>query len=212
VLGTKQEVFVVGLGGPSGSGKSTLAKRLASRLNGKVLSMESYAAAFNDLPFEERSKQNYDAPEATDVALLESHIRDYAAGRTIESPVYDFGQHLRTNRWERVGAAPLLIIEGILALHFQQLRQHYNLSIYLHAPEEVLFHRRKVRDITERQRALEFIRWQWESFVLPSNQRYVLPSRRYADVAIDATADLATVEKAVADAVLQRRTRAASSV
>jgi uridine kinase len=208
VLGTKPKVFVVGVAGPSGSGKSTVAKRLAARLDGRVLSMESYAASVNKLSFDERAKQNYDAPEATDVALLESDIRDYAAGRAIESPVYDFGQHLRTSRRERVAAGPLLIVEGILALHYDELRQHYNLSIYLHAPDEILFHRRKVRDITERQRALEFIQWQWENFVLPSNRQYVLPSKRYADVVIDSTPDLAMVEKSVEGAISQKQAKA----
>jgi uridine kinase len=173
--------------------------------------MESYAASVNHLSFDERAKHDYDAPEATDVELLEKDIRQYSSGRSIEAPVYDFGQNLRTSRRERVAAGPLLIVEGILALYFDELRQHYNLSIYLQAPEEVLFHRRKVRDITERQRALEFVRWQWENFVMPSMRRYVLPSKRYADVVIDASADLEAVEKAVAHAVQQKLARAAAA-
>lgn len=204
-------MFVVGLAGPSGSGKSTVARQLAARLNGQVLSMESYAASVNHLSFDERQRQDYDAPEATDVNLLEKDVRRYAAGHAIEIPVYDFGQNLRTKRRQPVAAGPVLIVEGILALYFDELRQHFNLSIYLEAPEEVLFHRRKVRDITERQRALEFVRWQWDNFVMPSTRRHVLPSKRYADLVIDATADLAKVEKAVSDAIQQRLVRAAAA-
>ena len=159
----KEKVFVVGLAGPSGSGKSTVAKRAASRLSGHVISMETYAADMNHLPLEERAKLDYDAPEATDVRLLESHIRAYVLGRAIEAPIYDFAEHLRvTGRREHIPPRPLLIVEGILALHYPELRPHFNLSIYLEAPDEICFHRRKVRDITERQRSLEFIQWQYE--------------------------------------------------
>jgi uridine kinase len=153
-------VFIVGLAGPSGSGKSTVAKRVASRLNGHVISMEIYSAEMNHLPLEQRARIDYDVQGAIDIKLLESHVRDYAAGKAIESPIYDFSQHLRVDdRCESIPAKSLLIVEGILALHFPQLRPHFNLSVYLEAPEEICFHRRKVRDITERQRSLELIQW-----------------------------------------------------
>src|SRR5580700_9327114 len=176
----KQGVFIVGIAGPSGSGKSTAAKRVASRLKGHVLSMEDYSIVMNDLSFEERAKQNYDAPHAIDVKLLESHIRDYATGQAIEAPICDFAKHLRvSDRREHIPATSLLIVEGILALHFAQLRQHFDLSIYLEAPDSVCFHRRQVRDITERGRSLEFIQWQYKNCVLPAAKQYVLPSKRF---------------------------------
>jgi uridine kinase len=204
------KVFVLGLAGPSGSGKSTVARALASHLNGHVISMETYAVAVNQLSFDDRAKRNYDEPEATDVKLLESHLRKYAAGNDIEAPIYDFAQHLRSKRTERVTSKPLLIVEGILALHFAELRPHYNLAIYLEAPDEVCFRRRKVRDITERQRAAEYIKWQWEYTVLPAAERYCLPSKRYADVVIDSTSDLTTVEKGITEAISQKRAKAAA--
>src|ERR1700678_1258998 len=194
-------IFIVGLAGPSGSGKSTVAKRVASRLNGHVISMEVYSIEMNHLPLEQRAKQNYDAPSAIDVKLLEKHIRDYADSKAIEAPIYDFAEHLRvSNRTEHIPAKSLLIVEGILALHFAQLRPHFNLSIYLEAPDEVCFHRRKVRDITERQRSLEFIRRQYENTVLPAQRQYVLPSKDYADLVLESEVDLATLEKSLYDA------------
>ena len=200
------EIFVVGLGGPSGCGKSTIAKRVASRVDGSVISMEVYSIEMNHLPLEQRSKLNYDAPNAIDVRLLESHIRDYAAGIAIEAPIYDFAQHLRvSDRREHIPAKSLLIVEGILALHFAQLRPHFDVSIYLEAPEDVCFHRRKVRDITERQRSLEFIHWQYENSVLPAMREYVLPSKVHADLVLDGKADLSTVEKSLYDAITLKR-------
>jgi uridine kinase len=206
-----EEIFVVGLAGPSGSGKSTIAKRVASRLNGHVISMEVYSIEMNHLSLEERAKQNYDAPNAIDVQLLESHIHDYAAGHAIEAPIYDFSQHLRVHdRHQHIAAKSLLIVEGILALHFKRLRPLFDLSIYLDAPEEVCFHRRKVRDITERQRSLDFILWQYKNAVLPATRQYVLPSKNYADLVLDSEADLATVETNLYDAIVEKRTLAAA--
>jgi uridine kinase len=199
-------VFIVGLAGASGSGKSTVAKRVASRLMGHVLSLENYSIVMNDLPLEERAKQNYDAPHAIDVKLLESHIRDYATGLAIEAPICDFAEHLRvSDRREHVPATSLLIVEGILALHFAQLRQHFDLSIYLEAPDGVCFHRRKVRDITERQRSLEFIQSQYEDKVLPAARQYVLPSKRFANLVLDSEAALSTVEQSLYDAITKKR-------
>ena len=203
-------VFIVGHAGPSGSGKSTIARRVASRLNGHAISMESYSIEMNHLPLEERAKLNYDAPHAIDMHLLESHIRDYASGKAIKGPIYDFAKHLRVSS-ERVhvAAKSLLIVEGILALHFAQLRPLFNVSIYLDAPEEVCFHRRKVRDITERQRSLDFILWQYKNNVLPAERQYVLPSKRYADLVLDSAGDLVTVEKSLYDALVEKHAVAA---
>ena len=200
------KVFIVGLAGPSGSGKSTVAKRVASRLNGHVISMEVYSIEMNHLPLSERAKQNYDAPNAIDVKLLEEHVRDYAAGNAIEAPIYNFAEHLRvTDGRQHIPAKSLLIVEGILALHFAKLRPYFDLSIYLEAPDDVCFHRRKVRDITERQRSLELIQWQYENTVLPAAREYLLPSKVYANLVLDGNAALATVEKNLYDVIVKKR-------
>jgi uridine kinase len=202
----KQGVFIVGLAGPSASGKSTVAKRVASRLQGHVISMESYSIAMNDLPLEERAKQDYDAPHAIDVKLLERHIRDCAAGKAIEAPICDFAKHLRvSNRTEHIPVTSLLIVEGILALHFSQLRQHFGIAIYLEASDDVCFHRRKVRDITERHRSLEFIQSQYEDSVLPAARQYLLPSKRFANLVLESEDDFSTVERRLYDAIVEKR-------
>jgi uridine kinase len=202
----EQGIFIVGLAGASGSGKSTVAKRVASRLNGHVISMEVYAREMNHLPLEEREKENYDAPHALDLTLLESHIRDYAVGKAIEAPIYNFAEHVRVgDRREHIPAKSLLIVEGILSLHFAQLRQHFDLSIYLEAPDEVCFHRRKVRDITERGRSLDFIRWQYENAVLPAARQYLLPSKSLANLVLDSNANIAIVEKRLYEAITEKR-------
>lgn len=193
--------FIVGLAGPSGSGKSTIAKRVAARLNGQVISMETYSTAMNHLPLAERAKLNYDAPEAIDIKLLDEHVSLYAAGNAIDIPVYDFAEHLRRSDHLHLAAKPLLIVEGILALHFAQLRQHFDLAIYLDAPDDVCLRRRQVRDITERQRPLELIRWQYENTVLPAARQYLLPSKVYANVVVDSGRELSAVESVLMQAI-----------
>ena len=190
-----QNIFIVGLAGPSGSGKSTLARRVAARLNGHVLSMETYSAEMSHLPLEERAKLDYDAPDAS--------------GKSVEAPIYDFAQHLREkNRREHIPAESLLIVEGILALHFAQLRPHFDFSVYLQASEEICFHRRKVRDIMERQRSMKLILWQWENTVLPAARRYLPPSKTHANLVLESESDLATVEKNLYEAILQKQSLA----
>jgi uridine kinase len=202
-------ILIVGLAGPSGSGKSTVAKRVASRLNGHVISMEIYSVEMNHLPLEQRAKLDYDAPDAIDVKLLEGHIRDYTAGNAIGSPIYNFANHLRvSDRVEHIPATSLLIVEGILALHFEELRPHFDLSIYLEAPNEVCLHRRKVRDISERQRPIELTLWQWENTVLPAARQYLLPSKGYADLVLDSTPDVQIVEQDLHDAIVRKRAHA----
>lgn len=202
--------FIVGLAGASGSGKSTVAKRVASRLNGYVISMETYTVEMNHLPLEQRAKLNYDAPDAIDVRLLANHIREYAGGNAIEAPIYDFAQHMRvTDRRDHVPAKPLLIVEGILALHFAELRPHYDLAIYLEANDDNCKRRRQVRDITERQRPLELIRWQYENTVLPAARQFLLPSKRYANLVIESDSDAATVEANLYNAITAKHAFAA---
>jgi uridine kinase len=168
--------------------------------------METYSAEMTQLPLEQRAKIDYDAPAAIDVALLETHIREYAAGHSIDAPIYDFAQHLRVkNRREHIPPGALLIVEGILALHFAQLRPHFDFSVFLEAPEAVCFHRRKVRDITERQRPMELILWQYENTVLPAARRYLPASKSHAHLVLDTTPDVASVEKSLADAILERQ-------
>jgi uridine kinase len=200
------KIYIVGLAGPSGSGKSTVAKRVASRLDGHVISMEVYSIEMNHLPLNERAKLNYDAPNATDVKLLEQHIREYAASNAIEAPIYNFAEHLRvSDQRQHIPAKSLLIVEGILALHFPKLRPYFDLSVYLEAPDDICFHRRKVRDITERQRSLELTQWQYQNTVLPPQRDYLVPSKVHADVVLQSDAALAVVEKNLYDIIVKKR-------
>jgi uridine kinase len=197
-----KRTFIVGLGGPSCTGKSSVAEKVASRLGGQVLSIESYYRGLSHLAFEERAKQNFDSPDAIDFELMEAQLREFASGQDVNVPLYDFYEHTRSkNRTTHVPWAPILIVEGILVLHLPELRQHFDLSVYLDAPDEICFHRRKVRDIVERQRAQDYILKQYEETVRPMAERYILPTRRFADLVINSQQPLDAVEAELLTAI-----------
>lgn len=205
-----EQLFVVGLAGPSGSGKSTVAERVAARLGGHVMSLETYTRPMNHLSLEQRRAVNYDSPEVLDIALVIEHLRQYASGRPIDAPIYDFANHLRLDRRQKIEPKGLLIIAGILTLHYTELRPELHFSIYLEAPDRTCLHRRKVRDITERQRPIEYILWQYQQTVLPMAQRYCIPSKRYADTVIDSTPELPVVERSVEQAIIAAMSKRAA--
>jgi uridine kinase len=188
--------FIVGIGGPSGTGKTTVTKRVANALGAQVISMESFYLDLGSLPPAERANRNFDAPDAIDSALLFRSVQDFAEGKDIDVPVYDFAVHTRVpGRFEHVRNGPILIVEGILVLNWANLRERFNLRVYFDAPDEVCFQRRVVRDIVDRQRSHEFVQQQYRDTVLPMAIQYVYPTKRYAEVVIDARQKVDTVEK-----------------
>jgi uridine kinase len=190
-------MIIVGLGGPSCTGKTTVARQAAGKLNAQVISMESYYLDQASIPMRDRAERNFDALDAIDGKLLSTHIREFAAGKDIQVPIYDFAEHTRVaNRHETIKSGSILIVEGILVLHWPELRANFNLSVYLDAPDPVCFQRRKVRDIVERQRSYEFITRQYQSLVLPMAAKYIYPTKCHADVVLDATQSIDSVVSA----------------
>lgn len=187
--------FIIGLAGPTCTGKTTVAKSIARRLGGRTISLESYYLDQGNVPLSERTRRNYDSPDSLDGRLLVQHVKALAAGEDVEVPIYDFAEHTRvTGRHERVSSCPVLIIEGILVLHWPELRAMFDKSFYLDAPSDVSLQRRRVRDIVERQRSHEFVLQQYQEKVLPMAIQYVHPTKQYANVVIDATESLDKIE------------------
>jgi len=204
--------LVLAIAGPSCTGKSSLARRLSTRFGAGVLSLESYYKDLPNLSLDERSKQNYDSPASLDNSLLERHVADFIDGRAVDVPVYDFAVHRRiVGEHETLRPGSMLIVEGILVLHWASLRKLFDLSIYLDAPSDVCLQRRRVRDIVERQRSNDFILEQYEKNVEPMAELYVRPSRHYASNILDARQPidaLANESFAILDQVRPQRLRA----
>lgn len=180
---------VLGIAGPSCSGKTTLARFLADSLPGDnlVLSFDSYYRDFASLPPAEKTIFNFDAPQALDLELLHQHLKTLARGAGIERPVYQFATHSRALQGEWVEPGDHVIVEGLFALYWPQLRHLYRAAFFVQTDDALCLERRLARDVTERGRTRASILAQYESQVRPMYQRFVLPTRIRADLVVDGT-------------------------
>lgn len=182
---------VLGIAGASGSGKTTLAAELARELDGIYFPIDNYYRDLSHLPLSQRATQNFDDPALIESPLLASHVKALAQAEAIERPLYDFSQYIRIpGRTQTLRAGAFVLVEGLFALHYEELRPLYQMRIYLDTPDEVCFERRMKRDISERGRSPESVRLQYETTVRPSSFAFVRPSASYADLIIDGTAAL----------------------
>lgn len=183
-----QRPLIVGIAGCSGSGKTTLARELTMQLSATLLPLDFYYRCLSHLPPHQRALQNFDHPDSLEHLLLVHHVEELADGRSIERPIYDFTTHTRIpDRTETIPPAQVLIIEGILALHYPELRALYDFSIYVNAPDEICLNRRIYRDVRERGRTEESVRAQFEATAKPMADLYVLPSAKFASVTVEGT-------------------------
>jgi uridine kinase len=178
--------YLIGVAGLSGSGKTALARQLAPRLDSgcEVITLDSYYHAQHHLSITERAETNYDHPDALDWDLLTRHLAEWRAGVTIEELHYSFEHHTRSTHTRRVDPQPFLILEGILTLHSQEIRELLDLKVYVTTRPEECLRRRMERDIAERGRTRESVVEQYEKTVWPMALKFVLPSREAADLVV----------------------------
>jgi uridine kinase len=179
---------VVGIGGCSGSGKTSLARELATQLDATLFPLDLYYRDLSQFPLDARHKQNFDHPDSLESELFIEHIQGLAEGRVIQRPVYDFARHTRVaDVFEAVAPARFVVVEGILALHYEKLWPLYDFSIYVDAPNEICLNRRIYRDMRERGRTEVSVRAQFESTAGPMAEKYVLPSQARATMTVSGT-------------------------
>ena len=180
------DTIVIGLAGGTGCGKTTITRKIVESF-GKdvtVLKHDSYYRARHDLTYEERTRLNYDHPNAFDTELLCEALRELKAGRPIEMPVYDYTIYDRTDRTETVHPSRVILVEGILIFDSKELRDLMDIKIFVDTDADVRILRRIVRDVNERGRTLESIIGQYLTTVKPMHEAFVEPSKRYADIII----------------------------
>lgn len=183
-----QRPLILGIAGCSGSGKTTLARELTQQFNATLLPLDFYYTCLRHLPPAERALQNFDHPDSLEHTLLVEHINTLANNQPIERPIYDFATHTRVpGQTETIHPAPVLIVEGILALHYEALRPLYDFSIYVNAPNKICLNRRIYRDMRERGRTEESVRAQFEATAKPMADLYVLPSAAHASIIVEGT-------------------------
>ncbi|MGC8795253.1 MAG: uridine kinase [Bryobacteraceae bacterium] len=179
--------LLIGIAGPSCAGKSELARRLAVVLPATALSLDRYYRDLSHLAPEQRASWNFDVPEALELELLAGHLEALAQGKPIEVPVYDFTQHVRKPVREKLLPGGHVLVEGLFALLDERVRRLLDFGIFVEAPDDVCLTRRIERDVRERGRTPESVRRQYEETVRPMARRYILPTRAYADLALDGT-------------------------
>ena len=179
---------MLGIAGCSGSGKTTLAVELARQLDATLFPLDLYYRDLSQFPLDSRHKRNFDHPDSLESELIVEHVRALANGKTIQRPVYDFKTHSRVaGAFDTVTPAGVVIVEGILALHYAELRPLYTFSIYVNAPHDVCLARRIHRDMRERGRTEESVREQFEATARPMADLYVTPSAARASVIVEGT-------------------------
>jgi uridine kinase len=179
--------MIIGITGGTGSGKTTVVRRIVESLpSGSVLVIpqDNYYKDGSHLPFEERTRINYDHPLAFDTDLLIEHVQHLREGRAVQQPMYSFITHSRHADTLEVTPHPCIIVEGILVLEDARLRNLLDVKVFVDTDADVRFIRRLKRDIVERGRSVESVMEQYLGTVRPMHLQFIEPTRRYADIVI----------------------------
>ena len=182
----ENSILVIGIAGGTGSGKTTLMKNLIEEFSEVVtiISHDNYYKRHDELPYEERCKLNYDEPAALETDLMARHLDALRRGEAIDCPVYDFAEHNRSNETIRIVPKKVIIVEGILIFENEELRNLMDVRIFVDTDADVRLCRRIKRDVNKRGRTLESVLTQYQETVKPMHEKYVEPSKKYADLVV----------------------------
>lgn len=180
------ECIVIGIAGGTASGKTTVASRIKEVFGENVglVCHDSYYLPHYDMSYEERSKINYDHPNAFETEKIISDIKTLKMGIPVDVPVYDFTIHNRTEETNRVDPQKVIIVEGILVFENEELRNLMDIKIFVDTDADERLTRRILRDVKERGRSLESVLTQYITTVKPMHEMFVEPSKRYADIIV----------------------------
>ncbi|MFJ7727038.1 uridine kinase [Neobacillus sp. NPDC097160] len=183
----RRKPVVIGVTGGSGSGKTSVTKAIYESLKDHsilVIEQDYYYKDQSDVPFEERLKTNYDHPLAFDNDLLIEHIEKLLRYEAIEKPVYDYSIHTRSDQIIPVEPKDVIILEGILVLEDERLRNLMDIKLYVDTDADIRIIRRLTRDIKDRGRTFDSVTEQYLNVVRPMHNQFIEPTKRYADLII----------------------------
>ncbi len=180
------DCIIIGIAGGTASGKTTVAQKIKEEFgdNVELLSHDYYYLPHNDMTYEERTKINYDHPNAFETDRLIRDIRDLKDGKAVDVPVYDFTIHNRVDDTVRVEPKRVIIVEGILVFENEELRRLMDIKIFVDTDSDERLARRILRDVKERGRSLDSVLTQYTTTVKPMHDQFVEPSKRYADIIV----------------------------
>ncbi|MBE6053194.1 MAG: uridine kinase [Clostridium sartagoforme] len=179
--------ILIGITGGTGSGKSSIADAIYSSFSNECIAMiqqDMYYKDQSNLSMEERIKTNYDHPKAFDNDLLIKHLNDLINGIPVDKPIYDFSCHNRAKETVRVEPRSIIIVEGILVLEDERLRDLLDIKVYVDTDADIRILRRLVRDINERGRTVDSVVNQYLEVVRPMHLQFTEPTKRYADIIV----------------------------
>lgn len=180
-------MLIIGIAGGTGCGKTTVVNQILNELpEGEVgvISQDSYYKDTSHLNLDERVKINFDHPRSIDFELLEGHLRELRQGNDIYQPVYSFLKHNRTGDQILTHPRKVMIVEGILILTNPELRDMFDIKIFVHADSDERLIRRLKRDISERGRDLDEVLARYQNTLKPMHQQFIEPMKEYADIII----------------------------
>ncbi|MCB4950623.1 uridine kinase [Streptococcus mutans] len=183
----RKKTIIIGVTGGSGSGKTSVSRAiLANFPNAKIAMIEhdSYYKDQSHLTFEERVTTNYDHPLAFETDLLINHLKELIADRPVDIPIYDYTQHTRSEKSYRQEPQDVFIVEGILVLEDQRLRDLMDIKLFVDTDDDIRIIRRIKRDMQERGRSLDSIIEQYTRVVKPMYHQFIEPTKRYADIVV----------------------------
>jgi uridine kinase len=180
-------MLVIGIAGGTGSGKTTVVHQIMNELPSTevgVISQDSYYKETNNLTYEERTKINFDHPRAIDFELLIAHLKDLKAGKIIEQPIYSFITHNRTEDTISTHPRKVVIVEGILIFTNPEIRDLFDIKVFVHADSDERLIRRLKRDIAERGRDMEEVLTRYQTTLKPMHDQFIEPTKAFADIII----------------------------
>ncbi|MDT7833418.1 uridine kinase [Flavobacteriaceae bacterium S356] len=180
-------MLIIGIAGGTGSGKTTVVNQIINELPADevcVLSQDSYYKATNDLSYEERTRINFDHPRAIDFDLIIQHLKDLKDDKVIDQPIYSFVTHNRTKDTISTHPRKVVIVEGILIFNSEELRNLFDIKIFVHADADERLIRRVRRDISERGRDIDEVLNRYQDTLKPMHQQFIEPTKNFADIII----------------------------
>ena len=180
-------MLIIGIGGGTGCGKTTVVNQIIGELDDEdvgVISQDSYYKDLSHLSYDERVKINFDHPRAIDFDLLGQHLEELKKGNPIEQPVYSFTEHNRTSETVTTHPRKVMIVEGILIMTNPEIRDMFDIRIFVHADSDERLIRRLKRDINERGRDLEEVLHRYQTTLKPMHDQFIEPTKEFADIII----------------------------
>ena len=178
---------IIGIAGGTGSGKTTVVKHIAKALPPQCVAVVPLDSYYNDttgMTPEERQAINFDHPDAFDWKLLSEHIQMLKNGQAVEQPTYSYIESNRQKETIHVDPKPVIIIEGIMALHHKKLRDMMDLKIFVDTDADVRLIRNIRRDVVERGRTVDMVLDRYEKVLKPMHEQFIEPTKKFADLII----------------------------